>query len=64
MTLQLKVSSIVCSGCVDKIVAAVQGIDSAATVTGDLETKVMTVETSADEEAVKAAITDAGHLVE
>ncbi|MEM6501249.1 MAG: heavy-metal-associated domain-containing protein [Cyanobacteria bacterium P01_C01_bin.89] len=64
MALQFKVTSITCPCCVDTIIAAVQAVDSGATVTGDPDTKVVNVETSVNEDTVKAAITNAGHLVE
>ncbi|MEM9772234.1 MAG: heavy-metal-associated domain-containing protein [Cyanobacteria bacterium P01_D01_bin.73] len=64
MALQLKVTSITCPCCVDTVTAAIQKIDATATVTGDPDTKVVNVETSANEDAVRAAITNAGHLVE
>lgn len=65
MAYQVVVPSIVCGGCVDTLIKAVTKLDPGATVTGDLETKTLTIESSqADLEAVKTAITEAGHTPE
>ena len=64
MALQFKVPSMMCSACADSITKAVQGVDPSAQVTGDPDTKLVTVETSADESAVKGAIAAAGYPVE
>ena len=64
MTLQFKVPSMMCSVCADTITKAVQGVDPAALVMGDPDTRMVTVETSADETAVKGAIAGAGFPVE
>jgi copper chaperone len=63
MALELKVPSIVCSGCVDTITKAIMDLDSSASVKSDLETKTVSVETTASEAAVKEAITKIGHTV-
>ena len=64
MALQFKVPSMMCSSCAASITKAVQGVDPAAQVTGDPDTKLVTVETRADEGAVKDAIVTAGFPVE
>lgn len=64
MTLQFKVPSMMCSTCASTITKAVQGVDPAAQVDGDPDTKMVTVETSADEAVVKGAIIGAGFPVE
>jgi copper chaperone len=63
MALELKVPSIVCGGCVDTITKAIAELDSSATVKGDVQTKTVSVETTASEDAVKEAITKTGHTV-
>jgi copper chaperone len=64
MTLDLKVSSIVCSGCIDTIIKAIKEIDSNAIVNGDTQTKVVKIETSQSQDAIVSAITAVGHSVE
>lgn len=63
MTLQLTVPNMACSACGEAITAAIQAIDSAATVETDPQTKRVTVETAQPEAAVKQAITAAGYTV-
>lgn len=63
MTLQLTVPNMACSACEETITAAVQAIDSTATVAADSKTKLVTVETQQSEVAVKQAITAAGYTV-
>jgi copper chaperone len=64
MTLQLKVSSIACSGCVDTITKAVKEIDPAAIVNADTETKLVNIETSKPSEAIEQAIVAVGHQID
>ena len=64
MAMQLKVSSIACSGCADTITKAIKNHESEADVQVDVEQKLVTVETKASEESIKQVITDAGHTVE
>jgi copper chaperone len=63
MVLELKVPSIVCSGCVDTITKAIMDLDSSASVKSDLETKIVSVETTASETALKEVITKTGHTL-
>ncbi len=63
MTLTLTVPSIVCDRCVKAVTQAIQGVDAQATVSVDLSTKVVTVETTATIEALTTAIDAAGHEV-
>ncbi|NEQ37598.1 MAG: heavy-metal-associated domain-containing protein [Okeania sp. SIO3I5] len=64
MAMQLKVSSIACSGCADTITKAIKNLESEADVQVDVEQKLVTVETKASEESIKQVITDAGHTVD
>ncbi|MGF1494999.1 MAG: heavy-metal-associated domain-containing protein [Microcoleaceae cyanobacterium] len=64
MTIQLKVPSMVCDGCVDTVTKAVQSIDAVEKVNVDLGTKQVTIEGQPNEDQVKQAITAAGHTVE
>ncbi len=64
MSLQLKVPSMVCDGCAEKVTKAIQGLDSEAKVDVDLSTKIVTIEGKSSEDSLKEAITSAGHTVE
>ena len=63
MTVSLTVPSIVCEKCVQAVTKAIQGVDAQANVSVDLDTKHVTIETSASVEALTAAIDEAGHEV-
>lgn len=63
MTLQLKVPNMACSACSETITKALKALDSGTTVTADLKTKLVTVETQQSEAAVKEAIAAAGYTV-
>ncbi|MFN6456047.1 MAG: heavy-metal-associated domain-containing protein [Nostoc sp. EfeVER01] len=63
MTLQLKVPNMACSACGDTITKAVKTVDPTATVQADPKTKVVLVDTNADETVIKEAITTAGYSV-
>jgi copper chaperone len=64
MTIKLKVSTIVCNGCVETIAAQLQKNLPEAQVTVDLETKMVSIDTQASEATVKEIITATGHTVE
>ncbi len=63
MTLNLTVPTIVCSGCADTVTKAVKDLDATASVTIDLASKAVTIETYATETAVREAIATTGHTV-
>ena len=58
---ELKVEGMTCGGCATSVKRAVQAIDANAQVDVDLPTKSVKVSTSAELEAVKAAVEDAGY---
>ncbi|NER34684.1 MAG: heavy-metal-associated domain-containing protein [Oscillatoria sp. SIO1A7] len=64
MTIELKVPSMVCEGCVETVAESLQKVDSGAEVNIDLETKVVKVETEASADSLKQAIAAVGHTVE
>ncbi len=64
MALQLKVPSMVCEGCVETVTKAIQTVDSDASVTVDLPSKTVTLESQASESSFKQAIVATGHTVE
>ncbi|OYD95766.1 heavy metal transporter [Nostoc sp. 'Peltigera membranacea cyanobiont' 210A] len=63
MTLQIKVPNMACSACGDTITKAVLTVDPTATVQADPKTKIVLVDTNADETVIKEAITTAGYSV-
>ncbi|MEL7039679.1 MAG: heavy-metal-associated domain-containing protein [Cyanobacteria bacterium J06592_8] len=64
MSLELKVPSMVCDGCVETVTKAIIGLDSDANVEIDLSTKTVKVDGKPSEDSVKEAIAAAGHTVE
>ena len=64
MTINLKVPSMVCNGCVDTVKEAINTHEPKAKVDINLDTKQVTVETEASEESIKQIIKAAGHTVE
>ncbi|NJK70051.1 MAG: heavy-metal-associated domain-containing protein [Richelia sp. CSU_2_1] len=61
MNLQLKVPTMACSACVNTIAQAIQAVDSAATVTADIKTKLVTIQTVQPESEVRKAIASVGY---
>ncbi|MEB3279531.1 MAG: heavy-metal-associated domain-containing protein [Lyngbya sp.] len=64
MSLELKVPSMVCDGCVDTVTKAIKGLDSDAKVDIDLSTKMVKVDGKPSEDSIKEAISSVGHTVE
>lgn len=64
MTVELKVPSIVCEGCVETITKELKKNLPEAQVKVDMETKIVSVDTKASEAALKEIITATGHTVE
>jgi copper chaperone len=58
---ELKVEGMTCGGCAASVKRAVQALDANAQVDVDLPTKIVKVSTSAELEAVKTAVEDAGY---
>jgi copper chaperone CopZ len=61
---QFRVPEIHCEGCVRALTGAVKDLDGTATLQADLETKLVSVTTTASAAAVAEAIRDAGFDVE
>jgi copper chaperone len=59
-----RVPDIHCDGCIRALTGAVRDLDDKATLQADLGTKLVRVETSAGDEAVAAAIREAGFALE
>lgn len=64
MTIELKVPSMVCEGCVTAVTDAIHGHEPDSKVEIDLNTKQVSVDTEASEESIKQVITAIGHTVE
>lgn len=64
MTIELKVPSMVCDGCVSTVKDAILTHEPKAKVEIDLDTKQVTVDTEASEASIKQVITAVGHTVE
>ncbi len=62
--LQIRVPDMTCSGCVGAVTRAVQGVDSGASVTADLDTKQVRIDSTAAADTLADAVRDAGFTVE
>ncbi|WP_188053893.1 heavy-metal-associated domain-containing protein [Sphingosinithalassobacter sp. CS137] len=62
--IELKVSGMICGGCVRWVTNAVHGVAPGALATVDLATKRVSVETDVDAATIAAAIESAGYEVE
>ena len=60
---ELKVDGMSCGHCVKAVTGAVQEIDGSAKVNVDLASKTVQVESGADLNAIKEAISEAGYPV-
>ncbi|MGB3402943.1 MAG: heavy-metal-associated domain-containing protein [Microcoleaceae cyanobacterium] len=63
MSIQLKVPTITCQGCVDTITNVIKTEDSDATVDVNMDDKMVTVDASMSKESIKQLITASGHEV-
>lgn len=63
MTINLKVPSMVCDGCVSTVKEAILTHEPEAKVNIDLDTKQVNVDTMASEASIRQAITAVGHEV-
>lgn len=61
MKIQLNIPDMACGACAKSITNAVQSLDKSATVNADTQTKQVEIESSADENAVRSAIQQAGY---
>ena len=64
MTLNFKVPSMVCDGCVSTVESAIITHEPEAKVDINLATKEVKVDTEASKESISQIITAAGHTVE
>ncbi|OIP67968.1 MAG: heavy metal transporter [Oscillatoriales cyanobacterium CG2_30_40_61] len=64
MTVEIKVTSIVCQACANTVTKAIQSLDAEADIKIDLETKMVNINGKPSETAIKEAIIAVGHTVE
>ncbi|MEM9213804.1 MAG: heavy-metal-associated domain-containing protein [Cyanobacteria bacterium P01_F01_bin.150] len=62
-TLELKVTDMACSACVETITKAVQAIDADAAIDANTQTKQVTIKTKAADTVVRNAIAAAGYTI-
>lgn len=63
MPLNLSVSSIGCSSCIETITKAIQAVDTSAIVVGDAAAKTINVTSQLPEAKIRQLIELAGHTV-
>ena len=63
MTMNFKVPSMVCDGCITTIKDAIITHEPEAKVEIDLDSKIVKVDTEASEESIRQVITAVGHTV-
>lgn len=59
--IEFNIQSMSCGHCVGRVTEAVKSVDPQASVEVDLQTKKVKVQSSADREAVSAALSEAGY---
>ncbi|WP_267383743.1 heavy-metal-associated domain-containing protein [Cyanobacterium sp. uoEpiScrs1] len=64
MSITFRVPSIACEACANTITKAVRNENPEATISIDVSTKIVTVETNVSEETVRKIIEGVGHTVE
>jgi copper chaperone len=62
--LKLNVPDMTCGHCVGTVTKAVKSVDSNAAVTVDLQSKIVTIETTADASRISKAVETAGYANE
>jgi copper chaperone len=63
MTWQLTIPNMACSACVTNITSAVQAVDAQATLSADLSSKVVSIDSQLSLAEIAEAITQAGYSV-
>lgn len=59
--MQFRIDNMTCGGCARAVTRAVQGVDPAAEVAVDLDTKTVEVRSAQDPAAFRAALDDIGY---
>lgn len=63
MTIQLTVTDMMCSSCVNTITSAIADVDPSAKVNADSTTKLLEVETQKSESEIRDVIQQAGYTI-
>ena len=61
--IQLIIPDMACSACVESITKAIHDIDAAASVSANLTTKVVGIDTKAPDSSLREAIAAAGYTI-
>ncbi|USR90659.1 heavy-metal-associated domain-containing protein [Phormidium yuhuli AB48] len=64
MAIEVKIPDMACGACASTITEAIQKLDATAEVRANLETKLVSIETTQPDETVKSVITEAGYTVD
>ena len=64
MTWKLTIPNMACSACVTNITNAVQSLDAQATLSADLVSKQVSIDSTQSKEAITQAITQSGYPVQ
>ncbi len=64
MTVEIKVTSMVCQACANTVTKAIKSLDAEADIKINLETKIVNINGTPSETEIKEAITVVGHTVD
>jgi copper chaperone len=64
MTIEIKVTSMVCQACANTVTKAIKSLDAEADIKINLETKIVNINGKPSETEIKEAIAAVGHTVE
>jgi copper chaperone len=64
MTVEIKVTSMVCQACANTITKAIKSLDAEADIKINLETKIVNINGKPSETEIKEAIAAVGHTVD
>ncbi|CAC5344087.1 MULTISPECIES: heavy-metal-associated domain-containing protein [Planktothrix] len=64
MTVEIKVTSMVCQACANTVTKAIKSLDAEADIKINLETKIVNINGTPSETEIKEAIAAVGHTVE
>jgi len=59
--MQLHIEKMACGGCLKTVTEAIASVDPAATVSADMEKRMVTVDTAADRSRIEKALAEAGY---
>ncbi|BBD56431.1 heavy-metal-associated domain-containing protein [Planktothrix agardhii] len=64
MTVEIKVTSMVCQACANTVTKAIKSLDAEADIKINLETKIVNINGTPSETEIKEAIAAVGHTVD